>query len=110
MAREVTLLLRHWEWLASQPGGASVALPQAGGGGAALLRGQDHIRQASAVAYQFICRPSMTTSGFREASRALFARTRPGSRRSLPRLARGCAEPRKKALATDAFWALNTTR
>ena len=26
MAREVTLLPRHWEWLAAQPGGASVAL------------------------------------------------------------------------------------
>jgi hypothetical protein len=26
VAREVTLLPGHWEWLASQPGGASVAL------------------------------------------------------------------------------------
>ncbi len=26
VAREVTLLPRHWEWLNSQPGGASVAL------------------------------------------------------------------------------------
>ncbi|MFJ0760997.1 DUF2239 family protein, partial [Bordetella bronchiseptica] len=26
MAREVTLLPRHWDWLAGQPGGASVAL------------------------------------------------------------------------------------
>ena len=26
VAREVTLLPRHWEWLALQPGGASVAL------------------------------------------------------------------------------------
>ena len=26
VAREVTLLPRHWDWLASQPGGASVAL------------------------------------------------------------------------------------
>ena len=26
MASEVTLLPRHWEWLAAQPGGASVAL------------------------------------------------------------------------------------
>src|SRR5690349_17540409 len=25
VAREVTLLPRHWEWLATQPGGASVA-------------------------------------------------------------------------------------
>src|SRR3978361_2405636 len=25
-AREVTLLPRHWDWLATQPGGASVAL------------------------------------------------------------------------------------
>lgn len=26
VAREVTLLQRHWDWLAAQPGGASVAL------------------------------------------------------------------------------------
>ena len=26
VAREVTLLPRHWDWLAAQPGGASVAL------------------------------------------------------------------------------------
>src|ERR1700681_3512705 len=26
IAREITLLPRHWEWLAQQPGGASVAL------------------------------------------------------------------------------------
>ncbi|OYY29425.1 MAG: hypothetical protein B7Y65_01055, partial [Azorhizobium sp. 35-67-15] len=26
VAREVTLLPRHWDWLADQPGGASVAL------------------------------------------------------------------------------------
>jgi hypothetical protein len=26
VARELTLLARHWEWLASQPGGASMAL------------------------------------------------------------------------------------
>jgi uncharacterized protein len=26
VAREVTLLPRHWDWLAQQPGGASVAL------------------------------------------------------------------------------------
>src|ERR1700716_4247103 len=26
VAREVTLLPRHWDWLATQPGGASVAL------------------------------------------------------------------------------------
>src|SRR5690348_1642124 len=26
VAREITLLPRHWDWLATQPGGASVAL------------------------------------------------------------------------------------
>ena len=35
VAREVTLLPRHWEWLAEQPGGASVDSAQAGGGGTA---------------------------------------------------------------------------
>ena len=35
VAREVTLLPRHWDWLNSQPGGASVALRKLGGRGQA---------------------------------------------------------------------------
>src|ERR1700761_3569791 len=30
VAREITLLPRHWDWLATQPGGASVALRKLG--------------------------------------------------------------------------------
>ena len=34
VAREVTLLPRHWEWLNAQPGGASVSFTKTGRGGA----------------------------------------------------------------------------
>lgn len=73
MPREVTLLPRHWEWLASQPGGASVALrklvEQARRDGA----GQDLKRQAQERAYHFMTAIGGDLPGFEEATRALFA-------------------------------------
>ncbi len=73
VAREVTLLPRHWEWLATQRGGASVALrklvdeARRGGGESDRLRlAQDH-------AYRFMRAVAGDLAGFEEASRALFA-------------------------------------
>lgn len=73
VAREVTLLPRHWEWLAEQPGGASVTLrrlveqARAAGGGAARLR------LAQESAYRFMSATLGDHPGFEEATRALFA-------------------------------------
>ncbi|HEX8274595.1 MAG TPA: DUF2239 family protein [Longimicrobiaceae bacterium] len=73
VAREVTLLPRHWEWLAAQPGGASVALrklvEEARRGGAEA----DRRRRARDAAYRFMSAMAGDLPGFEEASRALFA-------------------------------------
>jgi hypothetical protein len=73
VAREVTLLPRHWEWLASQPGGASVALRKLV---EAARRGNDHrdqVRAARESAYRFMSALAGDLPGFEEAARALFA-------------------------------------
>ena len=73
MAREVTLLPRHWSWLAEQPGGASVTLrklvEQARHAGA----NKDVLRAAQESAYRFIAALAGNFPGFEEATRALFA-------------------------------------
>jgi hypothetical protein len=73
VAREVTLLPRHWEWLASQPGGASVALRKLVE--QARRTGGDHDRRRAArdAAYHFMSVMAGNLPGFEEASRALFA-------------------------------------
>ena len=73
VAREVTLLPRHWEWLAIQPGGASVALRKLVEGARRDAETRDRVRQAGAVAYRFMATIAGHEPGFEEASRALFA-------------------------------------
>jgi hypothetical protein len=70
-AREVTLLPRHWDWLAAQPGGASVALRKLVE--AARLDGEGVRRSARDAAYRFMSAMAGDLPGFEEASRALFA-------------------------------------
>lgn len=73
VAREVTLLPRQWDWLASQPGGASATLRRLvdeakrnGGPGQAR-------RAAQEAAYRFMHAIGGDLPGFEEATRALFA-------------------------------------
>lgn len=73
VAREVTLLPRHWEWLAAQPGGASVALRKLVEHASRDLRGADQAREAQESAYRFMHELMGDAPGFEEASRALFA-------------------------------------
>lgn len=71
VAREVTLLPRHWEWLAAQPGGASVALRklvEAARGGPA-----DKSRATRDAAYRFMSAMAGDLADFEEAIRALYA-------------------------------------
>jgi hypothetical protein len=73
VAREVTLLPRHWEWLNSQPGGASVALRKLVEEARRTHAGQDGARQAREAAYRFMSHIAGNLAGFEEATRALFA-------------------------------------
>jgi hypothetical protein len=73
MAREVTLLPRHWEWLAIQPGGASVALRKLVEQARRDSSGQDARRQAQERAYHFMSAIAGDFPGFEETTRALFA-------------------------------------
>jgi hypothetical protein len=73
VAREVTLLPRHWEWLASQPGGASVALRKLVEAARRENQGRDRLRLAREATYRFISAMAGNEPGFEEATRALFA-------------------------------------
>lgn len=73
VAREVTLLPRHWEWLASQPGGTSVALRKLVEQAKKANQGTDRVRIAQEAAYRFMSAMCGNEPGFEEANRALFA-------------------------------------
>jgi uncharacterized protein len=73
VAREVTLLPRHWDWLATQPGGASVTLRKLVEEARRQHGGKDTRRQAQERAYHFMSAMAGDMPGFEEASRALFA-------------------------------------
>jgi len=73
VAREVTLLPRHWEWLGTQPGGASVALRKLVEEARRANGDADRARAARDAAYRFMSAMAGNLAGFEEASRALFA-------------------------------------
>lgn len=76
VAREVTLLPRHWEWLAAQPGGASVALRKLVEQARKASSDSDWLRQSSERGYHFLQTMGGDLPGFEEACRALFAHDR----------------------------------
>jgi hypothetical protein len=76
VAREVTLLPRHWEWLNSQPGGASVALRKLVEQARRANEGKDRVRQAQEVTYRFMSAMAGDLPGYEEAIRALYANAR----------------------------------
>jgi len=72
-AREVTLLPRHWEWLASQPGGASAALRRLVDQARRDTGDLDAVRRAQEVTYRVMTALAGDLPGYEEATRALFA-------------------------------------
>ena len=77
VAREVTLLPRHWDWLMSQPGGASVALRK-------LVEEARRAPNPAALrkltqerVYRFLSGLAGDFAAYEEALRALFAHDRP---------------------------------
>ena len=77
VAREITLLPRHWEWLATQPGGASVALRKLVEHAQRGNKAHDEQRQAREAAYKVMNALAGDAPGFEEATRALFAGKQP---------------------------------
>jgi hypothetical protein len=76
VAREVTLLPRHWDWLSTRPGGASVALRKLVDDARRANGDRDRQRAARDAGYHFMSTMAGDMPGFEEASRALFANDR----------------------------------
>ncbi len=72
-AKEVTLLPRHWDWLAAQPGGASVALRKLVEAQMKAGEGPERARRARERAYRFMTAMAGDLPGYEEATRMLFA-------------------------------------
>jgi hypothetical protein len=73
IAKEVTLLPQHWDWLSAQPGGASVALRKLVDQARRTSGDRDRVRAAQDAAYRFMSAIAGNLPGFEEAIRALFA-------------------------------------
>ena len=73
VAREVTLLPRHWEWLAAQPGGSSVALRKLVEAARMAKAGSDVVRRAQEAADRFMMAMAGNLPHYEEAARALYA-------------------------------------
>jgi hypothetical protein len=74
VAREVTLLPRHWEWLEAQPNGASAALRRLVEEAAKRDPGAQEARRAIEAASRVMTALAGDLPGYEEASRALFAK------------------------------------
>lgn len=83
ISREVTLLPRHWEWLNSQPGGASVALRKLVEEARHANAGKDKIRHSQDAAYKFMSAMAGNLPGYEEAIRALFAANEAGFKKAI---------------------------
>lgn len=73
VAREVTLLPRHWDWLATQRGGASAALRRLVEEARRESEGPDRARRLQDATYRVMASLAGHLPGFEDASRALFA-------------------------------------
>ena len=73
VAREITLLPRHWDWLGAQPGGASVTLRRLVEDARKLTTDSDRRRIAQEATYRFMHALAGNLPDYEDATRALFA-------------------------------------
>lgn len=73
VGREVTLLPRHWDWLAHQPGGASVTLRKLVEAARKEGARDEAVRRAQDRTHRFLYALAGDLPGFEEAARALYA-------------------------------------
>jgi hypothetical protein len=76
VAREVSLLPRHWEWLEQQPSGASAAIRRLVDEARKRNPGEQQTRLAIEAAGRFLTAMAGNLPGYEEACRALYARHR----------------------------------
>jgi hypothetical protein len=73
VAREVTLLPRHWEWLAAQPGGASVTLRKLIEDARRKTAAKDEARERQESVHRFLSAIAGDKPHYEDALRALYA-------------------------------------
>jgi hypothetical protein len=73
VAREITLLPRHWDWLTQQRGGASVAIRRLVEEARRTGEDRDRLRQAQEATYRFMSVMAGNKPHYEDAIRALFA-------------------------------------
>jgi DNA invertase Pin-like site-specific DNA recombinase len=73
IAREITLLPKHWDWLSGQSGGASAALRRLVEQAQRENAGADAIREAQTTAYRVMYALAGHLGGYEDALRALYA-------------------------------------
>jgi hypothetical protein len=76
VAREVSLLPRHWEWIEQQPNGASAAIRRLVDEARKRDPGEQRTRSAIEAASRFLSAMAGNLPGYEEATRALFGRNR----------------------------------
>jgi hypothetical protein len=76
VSKEVTLLPKHWEWLAEQRGGASVTLRRLVGEAMNATSGEHQKRRMQQVVYHLMTSIAGDLPNYEEAIRALFASER----------------------------------
>jgi hypothetical protein len=76
VAREVSLMPRHWEWLEQQPSGASAAIRKLVDEARKHNLGEQQTRSAVEATGRFLSAMAGNFPGYEEASRALYARNR----------------------------------
>ena len=78
ISREVSLLPRHWEWLANQPGGASATIRKLVEEAKKKISGTVSLKQAQERTYKFMSTMAGDSTGFEEALRALYRKDMDG--------------------------------
>lgn len=77
IAREVTLLPGHWDWLDAQSGGASAALRRLVHEAKSNSKDKDYARQSQEAVYKFMTAMAGNLPGYEEALRAFYRNDQP---------------------------------
>lgn len=92
IAKEVTLLPQHWDWLARQPGGASVTLRKLVEEAKKKNHAKDQLRQAQESLHRFMTAMAGDLPDYEEALRALYAKDKTKFSRLISRWPRDLRE------------------